>query len=63
LAKALVTTLMQMVIDGMSTRRSEEIKTELCGRGFGRRASGNLTEKLCNQVKAGHPDGLGRASD
>jgi transposase-like protein len=34
--KALVTTLMQMVLQGVSTRRVKKITTELCGREFSR---------------------------
>jgi len=50
--KALVTTLMQMVIEGVSTRRVKEITTELCGREFSRQTVSNLTEKLDEQVAA-----------
>jgi len=50
--KALVTTLMQMVIEGVSTRRVKEITTELCGREFSRQTVSNLTEKLDEQVQA-----------
>ena len=34
--KASVTTLMQMVVQGVSTRRVKKITTELCGREFSR---------------------------
>ena len=34
--KALVTTLMQMVLQGVSTRRVKKITTELCGREVGK---------------------------
>ena len=50
--KALVTTLMQMVIEGVSTRRIKDITTELCGREFSRQTVSNLTEKLDEQVQA-----------
>ncbi len=49
--KALVTTLMQMVIEGVSTRRIKDITTELCGREFSRQTVSNLTEKLDEQVQ------------
>jgi Transposase and inactivated derivatives len=42
---ALVTALMQMVIQGVSTRRVKKITTELCGREFSRWALSNLTER------------------
>jgi len=50
--KALVTTLMQMVLQGVSTRRVKKITTELCGREFSRQTTGNLTERLDEQVQA-----------
>lgn len=50
--KALVTTLMQMVLQGVSTRRVKKITTELCGREFSRQTVSNLTEKLDEQVQA-----------
>jgi len=50
--KALVTTLMQMVIEGVSTRRVKNITTELCGREFSRQTVSNLTKKLDEQVQA-----------
>jgi len=50
--KALVTTLMQMVIEGVSTRRVKDITTELCGREFSRQTVSNLTENLDEQVAA-----------
>jgi putative transposase len=49
--KALVTTLMQMVLQGVSTRRVKKITTELCGREFSRQTVSNLTEKLDEQVQ------------
>ena len=50
--KALVTTLMQMVLQGVSTRRVKKIATELCGREFSRQTASNLTERLDEQVRA-----------
>ena len=50
--KALVLALMQMVLQGVSTRRVKEITTELCGREFSRQTVSNLTEKLDEQVEA-----------
>jgi putative transposase len=50
--KALVTTLMQMVLQGVSTRRVKKITTELCGREFSRQTVSNLTERLDEQVQA-----------
>ena len=50
--KALVTTLMQMVIEGVSTRRVKDITTELCGREFSRQTVSNLIENLDEQVQA-----------
>lgn len=50
--KALVTTLMQMVVQGVSTRRVKKITTELCGREFSRQTVSNLTERLDKQVEA-----------
>ena len=50
--KALVTTLMQMVLQGVSTRRVKKITTELCGREFSRQTVSNLTERLDDQVQA-----------
>jgi transposase-like protein len=50
--KALVTTLMQMVVQGVSTRRVKEITTELCGRKFSSSTVSRLTEELDQQVQA-----------
>jgi len=58
--KALVTTLMQMVLQGVSTRRVKKITTELCGREFSRQTVSNLTEKLDKQVEAWAKRPLGR---
>ena len=50
--KALVLALMQMVVQGVSTRRVKEITTELCGRQFSKWAAPRLTGELDEQVKA-----------
>lgn len=50
--KALVTTLMQMVLQGVSTRRVKKITTEPCGREFSRQTVSNLTQRLDEQVQA-----------
>jgi transposase-like protein len=50
--KALVLALMEMVVQGVSTRRVKKITTELCGREFSRQTVSNLTEKLDEQVRA-----------
>jgi transposase-like protein len=50
--KALVLTLMQMVVQGVSTRRVKEITTELCGREFSSSTVSRLTEELDEQVEA-----------
>jgi Transposase and inactivated derivatives len=50
--KALVLTLMQMVVQGVSTRRVKEITTELCGREFSKSTVSRLTEELDEQVQA-----------
>jgi len=50
--KALVLSLMQMVVQGVSTRRVKKITTELCGRGFSRSTVSRLTEDLEKQVQA-----------
>ena len=52
LEKALVLSLMQMVVQGVSTRRVKKITTELCGRGFSRSTVSRLTEDLEKQVQA-----------
>ncbi len=43
---------MQMVVQGVSTRRVKDITTELCGREFSHWAVNNLTERLGEQVEA-----------
>jgi transposase-like protein len=50
--KALVLTLMQMVVQGVSTRRVKDITTELCGREFSSSTVSRLTEELDEQVQA-----------
>ena len=50
--KALVLALMQMVVQGVSTRRVKEITTELCGRQFSKSTVSRLTGELDEQVKA-----------
>jgi len=50
--KALVLTLMQMVVRGVSTRRVKDITTELCGREFSKSTVSRLAEELDEQVKA-----------
>ena len=50
--KALVLTLMQMVVQGVSTRRVKEITTELCGREFSKSTVSRLAEELDEQVQA-----------
>jgi transposase-like protein len=50
--KALVLTLMQMVVQGVSTRRVKDITTELCGREFSKSTVSRLTEELDEQVQA-----------
>jgi transposase-like protein len=50
--KALVLTLMQMVVQGVSTRRVKDITTELCGREFSRSTVSRLTEDPEEQVQA-----------
>ena len=50
--KALVLTLMQMVVQGVSTRRVKDITTELCGREFSKSTVSRLAEELDEQVEA-----------
>jgi transposase-like protein len=49
--KALVLTLMQMVLQGVSTRRVKDITTELCGQEFSKSTVSRLTEDLDEQVQ------------
>jgi len=50
--KALVLALMQMVVQGVSTRRVKKITTELCGREFSKSTVSRLSEGLDEQVTA-----------
>lgn len=50
--KALVLALMQMVVQGVSTRRVKEITTELCGRQFSKSTVSRLSEDIDDQVEA-----------
>jgi transposase-like protein len=50
--KALVLALMQMVVQGVSTRRVKEVTTELCGREFSKSTVSRLSEGLDEQVQA-----------
>jgi transposase-like protein len=43
---------MEMVVQGVSTRREKKIATELCGRELSRQTASNLTEKVSVQVEA-----------
>ena len=49
--KALVTTLMKMVVQGISTRRVKKITDELCGKQFTRSTVSRLTKRLDKLVK------------
>lgn len=50
--KALVLALMQMVVQGVSTRRVKKITTKLCGREFSKSTVSRLSEGLDEQVTA-----------
>ena len=50
--KALVLALMQMVVQGVSTRQVKKITTKLCGREFSRQTVSRLAEGLDEQVTA-----------
>jgi len=50
--KALVLTLMKMVVQGVSTDRVKEITTELCGREFSKSTVSRLSKDLEEQVQA-----------
>jgi len=43
---------MQMVVQGVSTRRVKNITTELCGREFSKSTVSRLAEELDEQVQA-----------
>jgi putative transposase len=50
--KALVLSLMEMVVQGVSTRRIKKITTKLCGRRFTKSTVSRLTKDLDEQVEA-----------
>jgi transposase-like protein len=50
--KALVLALMEMVVQGVSTRKVKKITDELCGRRFSRQTVSRLAQKLDGQVQA-----------
>jgi len=50
--KALVLALMEMVVQGVSTRRVKKITTKLCGRRFTKSTVSRLTKDLDQQVEA-----------
>ncbi|MCS4048034.1 transposase-like protein [Salinibacter ruber] len=50
--KALVLALMEMVVQGVSTRRVKKITTELCGREFSKSTVSRLAKDLDEQVQA-----------
>ena len=50
--KALVLALMEMVVQGVSTRKVKKITDELCGRRFSRQTVSRLTQQLDEQVGA-----------
>ena len=50
--KALVLALMEMVVQGVSTRKVKKITDELCGRRFSRQTVSRLAQKLDEQVQA-----------
>mgnify|MGYP006273219299 FL=1 len=50
--KALVLALMQMVVQGVSTRRVKKITDKLCGKRFTKSTVSRLTGRLDEQVKA-----------
>ncbi len=50
--KALMLTLMKMVVQGVSTGRVKEITTELCGREFSKSTVSRLAKDLDEQVQA-----------
>lgn len=60
--KALVLALMQMVVQGVSTRRVKKITTELCGREFSKSTVSRLSKGLDRQVKAWAERSLGERS-
>ncbi len=56
--KALVLALMEMVVQGVSTRKVKKITDELCGRRFSRQTVSRLAQKLDEQVAAWAERGL-----
>lgn len=50
--KALVLALMEMMVNGVSTRKVRRITDELCGREFPRSTVSELAKKLDEQVDA-----------
>jgi len=60
--KALLLALMQMVVQGVSTRRVKKITTKLCGREFSRQTVSRLAEGLDEQVAAWAGRSLGEQS-
>ena len=50
--KALVLALMEMVVQGVSTRKVKKITDELCGRRFSRQTVSRLAQNLDEQVEA-----------
>lgn len=52
--KALVLVLMEMVVNGVSTRKVRRINDELCGREFSRSTVSELAKVLDGQVEAWH---------
>ena len=50
--KALVLGMMQMVVQGVSTRRVKEVTAELCGREFSKSTVSRLTADLDEHVQA-----------
>lgn len=57
--KALVLAMMEMVVQGVSTRRVKKITTRLCGRRFSKSAVSALAKNLDAQVKAWAERSLG----
>lgn len=56
--KALVLALMEMVVQGVSTRKVKKITDELCGRRFSRQTVSRLAQQLDEQVGAWAERGL-----
>ena len=50
--KALVTTLMEMVVQGVSTRKVKRVTDQLCGKRFTKSTVSRLTTALNTQVQA-----------